>query len=127
MNKRILLKVVYHMVGVTLCLNFFVTLFLLLWNPFKMSFAFLLIFQEIILVYNFISYYSLFIDSVPIIPLFIVKVVILTVEYAFKKHVAVDTVLVLVLLDILVTVTKIVKGLMFPFVKEERTHEEDEL
>ena len=125
MNKKILLKTIYHIVGVTLGFNFVVTLIMLIFNPLKMSFSFLLFLQIIVIGYNLITYYNLYIDSVPIIPFFIIKVIILVIEYIFTKHVSVGAILILVLMDILVIISKMIKGFMFPFVKEERTSYEE--
>lgn len=97
MSKSTLLKIIYHMVGITLLFNLLITIIMLVFNPLDMSFSFLLLFQVLVLLYNFITYYSLYIDSVPLIPLFIVKVVIITAEYIFTKQVSFNAIIVLVL------------------------------
>ena len=123
MSKRTIMKVVYHFVGITISLNLLTTLVFLLFNPFHMPFAFLLIIQIVLLLYNFITYYKLYIDSVPILPFILLLMAISLIEYVFTKAVAWNAVLLLLILDILLLVSKGIKGFMFPFVKEEVTDE----
>lgn len=120
MHKRTLLYLIYHLVGIMLVLDALITTYFIIFNPFEIRVPILLILSVFVSLYCLFSYYKLYRDVAPIIPFFVSKIPAFMFGILLTKTIQWQPFVILCALDIIVLIVAIIKGILFPFVREEK-------
>ena len=119
MKKRILkLKIAFAFPGIISAIRILLTMFVLVYNPLDMPLRFIQVVPMFVVMWNLVSYYILYTDSTPVIPLLLPTIIHFVIILVMTKVVILVPFIPFLVVDFVYIIIKYIKSSMFPFEME---------